>query len=119
MTGFLTGWISAVISFGVQLCVRDFDPAICADVILMKSDLWHPGLWSIYQNPSLSLDVLLDSNLTYNDHIGSTVSICMSCLGQINRVKHSIDRNTLTIVINALVLSKLYCWYVLSKLYCC
>ena len=85
MTGFLTGWISAVISFGVQLCVRDFDPAICADVILMKSDLWHPGLWSIYQNPSLSLDVLLDSNLIYNDHIATTVSVSMSRLGQLNQ----------------------------------
>ena len=37
-----------------------------------------------------------------------TVSTCMSRLGQINRVKHAFDRNTLTIVINALVLSKLY-----------
>ena len=54
------------------------------------------------------LGVLLDSNLTYNDHIASTVSICMSRLGQINRVKHAFDQNTLTIVINALVLSKLY-----------
>ena len=67
-------------------------------------------------NSIKDLGVILDSNLTYNDHIASTVSICMSCLGQINRVKHSIDRNTLTIVINALVLSKLYyCTYVWCK----
>ena len=70
-------------------------------------------------NSVKDLGVLLDSNMTFNDNLASTISICMSRLGQINRVKHAFDRNTLTIVINALVLSKLYCWYVLSKLYCC
>jgi hypothetical protein len=32
----------------------------------------------------------------------------MSCLGQINRVKHAFDNKTLLTVINALVFSKLY-----------
>lgn len=49
--------------------------------------------------------------MTYNGHIASTVSSCMACLGQINRVKHAFDSNTLTVVINALVFSKQY--------YCC
>ena len=57
------------------------------------------------------LGVILDSCLTYNDHIASTVSSCMARLGQINRVKHAFDTTTLTIMINALVFSKLY--------YCC
>ena len=57
------------------------------------------------------LGVILDSCLTYNDHIASTVSSCMARLGQINRVKHAIDTTTLIIMINALVFSKLY--------YCC
>jgi len=55
--------------------------------------------------------VILDFCLTYNDHIASTVSSCMARLGQINRVKHTLDTTTLTIIINALVFSKLY--------YCC
>ena len=57
------------------------------------------------------LGVILDSCLTYNDHTASTVSSCMARLGQINRVKHAFDTTTLTIMINALVFSKLY--------YCC
>lgn len=54
------------------------------------------------------LGVILDSDLTYNDHIASTVSSCMALLGQINRVKHAYDSTTLTIGINAVVFSKLY-----------
>ena len=38
------------------------------------------------------LGVTLDSNLTYNEHTVSTVSSCMSRLGQINRVKHIFDK---------------------------
>ena len=57
------------------------------------------------------LGVVLDPCLTCNDHIASTVSVCMVRLGQINRVKHAFDPTTLTIIVNALVFSKLY--------YCC
>ena len=57
------------------------------------------------------LGIVLDPCLTYNDHISSTVSVCMVRLGQINRVKHAFDPTTLTIILNALVFSKLY--------YCC
>ena len=57
------------------------------------------------------LGVIRDPYLTYNDHIASTVSSCMACLGQINRVKHAFDPTTLTVIVNAFVLSKLY--------YCC
>ena len=46
------------------------------------------------------LGVILDSNLTYDDHVTKTVSTCMSRLGQINRVKHVLDKDTLTIVVN-------------------
>ena len=62
------------------------------------------------------LGVTLDSNLTYNEHIVSTVSSCMSRLGQINRVKHIFDKRALIIIINALVFSKLfYCSSVWSN----
>ena len=54
------------------------------------------------------LGVALDPILTNNNHVGSTVSSCMAWLGQINGVKHALDRNTLTIIINALVFNKLY-----------
>ena len=57
------------------------------------------------------LGVLLDSNLTFNDHVAFTASSCMARLGQINRVKHAFDRSTISIIINALVFSKLF--------YCC
>ena len=57
------------------------------------------------------LGAILDSCLTYNDHIASTVASCIARFGQINRVKHAFDTTTLTIMINALVFSKLY--------YCC
>ena len=60
------------------------------------------------------LDVILDPNLTYEDHTTKTVSTCMSRLGQINRVKHVLDKDTLTIVVNCVVLSTLllllYVW---------
>ena len=55
------------------------------------------------------LGVILDSNLTYDEHIIKTVSSCMSRLGQINRVKHVFDKRTLLMIINSLVFSKLFC----------
>ena len=62
------------------------------------------------------LGVILDSNLTYDDHVTKTVSTCMSRLGQINQVKHVLDKDTLTIVVNCLVFSKLfYCSNVWSN----
>ena len=61
------------------------------------------------------LGVTLDSNLTYNEHIVSTVSSCMSRLGQINRVKYIFDKRALIIIINALVSKLFYCSSVWSN----
>ena len=62
------------------------------------------------------LGVILDSNVTYDDHVTKTVFTCMSRLDQINRVKHVLDKDTLTIVVNCLVFSKLfYCSNVWSN----
>ena len=62
------------------------------------------------------LGVMLDANLTFNEHIVSTVSSSMSRLGQINRVKHFFDKTTLIIIINVLVFSQLfYCSCVWSN----
>ena len=56
------------------------------------------------------LGVLLDPNLTYDHHISTVVSSCLSKLCQINRVKKSFDKTTLELLITALVFSKmLYC----------
>lgn len=54
------------------------------------------------------LGVTLDSHLTYDDHITKTISSCMAKLCQIYRVKDSFDRDTLILIIQSLVMSKLY-----------
>ena len=54
------------------------------------------------------LGMALDSSLTYDKHIVDTVSKCITELCQINRVKHIFDKHTLSLIINALVFSKMY-----------
>ena len=51
---------------------------------------------------------MLDANLTFNEHNVSTVFSCMSRLAQVNRVKLFVDKNSLIIIINALVFRKLF-----------
>ena len=54
------------------------------------------------------LSVILDPNLTFDDHITATVSECIARLAQINRVKHCLDKTRLLTIIHALVFSKMY-----------
>ena len=62
------------------------------------------------------LGIILDNNLTYDQHIHQIISSCMAKLCQINRVKNSFDSNTLCTIISALVLIKLfYCSTVWSN----
>ena len=62
------------------------------------------------------LGILLDNNLTYDQHIHQLTSSCMTKLCQTNRVKNSFDRDTLRTIISALVQSKLfYCSTVCSN----
>ena len=62
------------------------------------------------------LGVLLDTRLSYNQHITETASKCLFKLYQINRTKHLLDRKTLLLVINSFVFSKLqYCSTVWSN----
>ena len=49
------------------------------------------------------LGVVLDPQLTFDDHVLKTTSSCMSSVAQISRVKHVLDCNQLVTVINALV----------------
>ena len=64
-------------------------------------------------SPSLSaksLGLVLDSHLSFDEHVTDLVSKCTGSLCQLNRVKHLFDRSTLITIINALVFSKLlYC----------
>lgn len=60
------------------------------------------------EHTAKDLGVILDKNLTYDEHITKTVSSCMSCLGQISRTKHVFDKCTLLTIINTLVFSKLF-----------
>ena len=60
--------------------------------------------------------VLLDPHLTYDHHITSIVSSCFSKLSQINRAKKSFDKETLQLLIESVVFSKmLYCSSVWSN----
>ena len=62
------------------------------------------------------LGLTLDRKLSFDDHIVKVTASCMSILGQINRVKHVFYLELLTLVINALVFSKLlYCSSVWSS----
>ncbi len=62
------------------------------------------------------LGMLLDSRLSYDEQITSVVSTCIAGLCQINRIKHILDKRTLTHIINALIFSRMYycssVWYV-------
>ena len=54
------------------------------------------------------LGIIIDSNLSYDEHIVHLVSSCMASLCRINRVKHLFSSKSLTTIINALVLNKLF-----------
>ena len=56
------------------------------------------------------LGVIFDPNLTFDNHITTSLSECIARLAQTNWVKHCLDKNTLltVIFIHALVFSKMY-----------
>ena len=62
------------------------------------------------------LGVFIDQYLTYDEHITQTAAKCLCKLVQINRIKHLLDKETLLLLINAFVFSKLfYCSTVWSN----
>ena len=62
------------------------------------------------------LGIILNNNLTYDQHIYQLTSSCMTKLCQINRVNKSFDGDTLRTIIFPLVLKKLfYCSTVWSN----
>ena len=54
------------------------------------------------------LGVILDSTLSYDEHTTKLVSTCMSKLCQIYQVKDCFNKDTLKLIIESLVLSKLF-----------
>ena len=62
------------------------------------------------------LGVFIDQYLTYDEHLTQTAAKCLCKLVQINRIKHLLDKETLLLLINAFVFSKLfYCSTVFSN----
>ena len=54
------------------------------------------------------LGVFIDQCLTYNVHVTKTASGCMNQLVAINRIKHLLDKRTLSLLINSFVFTKLF-----------
>ena len=52
--------------------------------------------------------ILLDSNLSFNEHTASLVSTLLGTLCRINKIKHLFSRSALLIILNSLVFSKLF-----------
>ena len=62
-----------------------------------------------YPSPfAKDLGVTIDASLTFDEHVTNLVSSCTGILCQINRAKYLLDKQTISIIINALVFSKLY-----------
>ena len=54
------------------------------------------------------LGIIIDSNLSYDEHMVHLVSSCITSLCRINRVKHLFSSKSRTTIINVLVLNKLF-----------
>ena len=54
------------------------------------------------------LGVTIDSYLKFDEHISKMVLSCMSKLCQINRIRNLLDHRTLSLIVQALILSKLF-----------
>ena len=54
------------------------------------------------------LVVFLDQCLSYDEHIRKTVASCINKLIQINIIKHLLDEETLLLIINSFVFSRLF-----------
>ena len=54
------------------------------------------------------LGIILDSNLTFTEHISTVPSSLLSSLCQISRVRHLFTKDVLNIILNYLIFSKLF-----------
>lgn len=59
---------------------------------------------------------IIDSSLSFNDHVQHLSSSCIAKLREVNRIRHGFKKETLSVIINALVMSKIdYCSAVRSN----
>ena len=95
-----------------QLCVLDklsLTPGL--PLLYQICQLLEVGLLGKQLTPVPSakdLGIIIDSNLSYDEHIVHLVSSCMASLCSINRVKHLFSSKSLSTMINTLVLNKLF-----------
>ena len=54
------------------------------------------------------LGIILDSNLTFNEHVNTLTSSLISTLCQISKIRHLFSKSVLVIILNCLVFSKLF-----------
>ena len=76
--------------------------------ILVTPILTFMGKELVPEQTAKDLGVILDTNLTYDEHITKGISSCMSCFIQISGTKHVFDKRTLLTIMNASVFSKLF-----------
>ena len=77
----------------------------------MHSRLVTPSLTFrelVPEQTAKDLGVILDTNLTYDEHITKAISSSMSCLSQISHTKHVFDKRTPLTTMNAPASSKLF-----------
>jgi hypothetical protein len=59
-------------------------------------------------NSVKDLGMIMDKDLSFNEHTGTLASELMGKLAMISRIRHLFDKSTLFIVINSLVFTKLF-----------
>ena len=61
---------------------------------------------NLYPSPfAKDLGVTIDASFTFDEHVTNIVSSCTGILCQINRAKYLLGKQTMSIIINALVFS--------------
>ena len=68
------------------------------DILLQAATGGYRGLEWV-----TDLGIILDSNLTFNEHVNTLTSSLFSILCQISRVRHLFSKSVLTTILNCLV----------------
>ena len=58
------------------------------------------------------LGIILDSNLTFNEHVNTLTSSLISILCQISRLRHLFSKSVLIAILNCLVFCKLFFFFI-------
>ena len=100
----------------MALCCVDYTGFFhFSDTIRRHVKFFHSYV-SIFLEYHKKTDQFLNGTWTVDEHICKTVASCMNKLIQINRIKHLLDKETLLLIINSFVFSRLfYCSSVWSN----